>query len=66
MGDDKEADRQTVLAQKFSQLADMITSRMMKFADDVEGYFDDAAEVVDPKTLLARSKKKTKPGSKNL
>jgi hypothetical protein len=58
VSDEDQADRKKLLAEKFHRLADLITNKMMKFADDIEGYFDDAAEAVDPKTLVERSRKK--------
>ena len=59
VNNEEQADQKTILAEKFHRLADMITSKMNKFADDIEGYFGDAADAVDPKTLLARSAKRS-------
>jgi hypothetical protein len=59
VSNEEQVDQKRILAEKFHRLADMITSKMNKFANDIEGYFGDAADAVDPKTLLARSRKQS-------
>lgn len=49
MTDHNEDDLKKRLGKKLMLMADRFASRMFKFADDIEGYCEDAAEAVSPK-----------------
>lgn len=57
MTETEETDPGKRLGKKLMLMADQFTHRLMRFADNIEGYFDDAADAVSPKKFKKEASK---------
>ena len=65
MSDKEKSEKQKEgVGDKLLRLADKLTQRVNRAADEVEKTFDDAADSVTPKILRKSAKKKSEPESK--